>query len=166
MMARLVALYRAELLCVPAYVWWCGYALCTIILTVMFGVGIRWGYANPVNIISAFCFFMPFLYFSFQSKKINWIAKHTFAVYIIQVTNPAYHFLTTGDIYMLNHFSYGLYLLYAAATITIFFFGCVLYDWIRELVMNPIEKVIEYKVGKIYRKSIFDNKNDRQYESR
>lgn len=164
MMARVVALYKTDLLHIPSYLWWCGYVLCTIILTVMFGVGIRWGYSNPVNIVSAFCLFMPFLYFSFQSKTINGIAKHTFAVYIIQVTNPAYRFLVTIDAHLLNNFDYRIYLVGAAATIIVFFVACILYDWVREIAMSPIEKLIEYKIGKIYRQPLFNNSNARNDE--
>jgi len=54
MMARLVALYKIELLRIPSYIWWCGYAFCSVILSVMYGVGIFWDYANPINIVSSF----------------------------------------------------------------------------------------------------------------
>lgn len=156
LMARTVALYKSDLLRIPPHIWWCGYAVCTIILTVMYGTGIKWDYANPINIVSSFCLFMPFLSFSFYSRKINWIAKHTFAVYIIQVTNPAYRFLTTNDIYMLNHFSYGIYLFSASAIILVFFALCIVYDWIREMLMSPIDNWLGSHIGyALYNRSLF-----------
>ena len=156
MLARVVFLYRKEIRKIRKSYWCCGYLLCTLILAAMYGVGIRWDYANPVNVISLFCFFIPFLYYNFQNKTINWIAKSTFAVYIIQVTNPAINYLIGFDTKLLNNYSYGVYLAASLAIIILFFSFCIIYDKVREFIMRPLEKWLQQLVGEpLYNKSLF-----------
>ncbi len=161
MMARLISIYKDKLLNVRQWRWWAGYVVCTIILFVMYGRGIKWGYANPINVISSLCLFMPFLYYSFHNKTINWIAKSTFTVYIIQVTNPAFNFLKNIDAKLLCNYPYSTYLLFAFAIIICFFVLCILYDKARLFVMSPIEKWIKQKIGTtLYNKSLFTKQSN------
>jgi len=156
MLARVVFLYRKEIMTIRQRYWWCGYLLCTITLAAMYGVGIRWDYANPVCVISSFCFFIPFMYYNFQSKIVNWIAKGTFAVYIIQVTNPAINYLMDYDTKLLNNCSYTVYLASSLAIIILFFSLCIIYDKVREFVLRPLEKWLQQLVGEtLYNKPLF-----------
>ena len=155
MMARLVSLYKNEILQVKQFVWWVGYLLCTVILAGMYGVGIRWDYANPINVISSFCLFFPFLHYTFHNKYINWIAKNTFAVYIIQVTNPAFNYLIDIDNSLLDKLPYGIYLVTSLLFLLSFFAACIVYDKVRELLMSPIEKWLEYKLSNDYKRNQF-----------
>lgn len=154
MMARCVKLYQDRLLKYSKWFWIMGYLLCTVILWIMYGTGIRWGYANPINVVSSFCLFLPFLYFSFYNSYINWIAKSTFAVYIIQVTYPVFGVLCLLDRRLLTSLPYGLYLASAFGTIIVFFWACIIYDKLLGLFTKPIERIISQRIGADNYKSI------------
>ena len=158
MLARVVFLYKEELMQLNKWIWPLGYIGCTFILWLMYGNGIVWDYANPFNVLSSFCLFMPFLYYHYYNKKINWIAKSTFAVYIIQVTSPVYEYLCRFDKGILNRLDYSVYLVCALVFIIVFFFVCILYDKLWALVNAPIERKIEKMLGaEKYRMSLFES---------
>ena len=155
-LARIVCLYKKEIIQIRILYWITGYVVCTIILFLMYGIGLRWGYANPINIISSFCLFFPFLRFSFHNIKINSIAKSTFAVYLIQVADPVKSFLERLDYYLLCNCQYVLYLAAALLVIVAFFFCCIIYDKSLNRLIMPIEQRLRKQIGgKLYSTSLF-----------
>lgn len=110
-------------------------------------------YCNPLNIIMAFSLFFIFEKRLYHNKLINWAGASCLAVYIFHCTPPVLTFLKKWDIYALNHFPYGIYLIYMLLTIIGIFIIAVLYDKIRIFILRPI--------GELIRKSfiqIFENK--------
>lgn len=158
MMARCVRLHQDELLKLSKWIWIGGYIACTGLLWLMLGSGIHWEYANPINVISSFCLFMPFLYYNYYNKTVNWIAKSTLAVYVIQVTYPVFGYLCDLDTNMLGSLPYALYLLASLGVIAIVFMACILYDKILWKFFSPIEKFISSKMGeKHYYSTLFNS---------
>lgn len=158
MMARCVRLYQEEMLKCSKWIWFGGYFVSTCLLWLMLGSGIHLGYANPINIISSFCLFMPFLYYYYYSKPVNWIAKSTLAVYVIQVTYPVFGYLCDLDTNMLRSMPYGLYLLASIGVIMLVFMACVLYDKVLWKFFSPMEKIISSKIGeKNYYSALFNS---------
>ena len=129
MIARCIKLYENELKKIKPKFWLLAYVLFTTIISISYIVGIKWcwDYSNPFVVISAVCTFLPFLYKSYHNAFINWIAGGTLAVYIIQVTNPVYHYLKLIDKNLLETNTYPMYLLLISAVILITFSVSVLY---------------------------------------
>ena len=153
MVARCVALYKDILTSVAPGYWIIGYGACTLMICVMYILGIKctFTYSNPIVVLSSVCSFIPFMYRVYYNYIINWIAEGTLAVYIIQVTNPVYGLLTSIDNYFLMNYSYPTYLLIAAGVIIVTFTCSVLYHKVCEcainLVMQRISPMIEkYKM--------------------
>lgn len=157
MLARCVRLYKDILLKLSQWIWIVGYIINSLILWLMLAVGIHWEYANPINIISSFCLFIPFLYFNFKSGFVNWIAKSTFAVYIIQVTYPVFGLLCALDQKMLDNMFYGEYLLSSLGVMMIVFSVCILYDKVLWKLIGPLEKMISNRIGKKYNYALFNS---------
>lgn len=147
MIARCLFLFSADLVKIKIYWWVNGYLLFTIIICIQYVVGIKWtyDYSNPVCIMSSICSFMPFVYYNYHNRAINWIASSTFAVYVIQVKNPAYSYLVRIDNHLLVSQVYGLYLLYALGVICLFFTLCILYDKVCSIFIGPITRKIHIK---------------------
>lgn len=149
MIARCVYLNKEKLMRIKNLYWIVGYFICTVIILLLYVLGIRWtfNYSNPIVIISSICTFMPFVYHSFHNKIINWIASSTLAVYIIQVTNPVYKYLVEIDQYLLANYSYRGYLLTVIGVILASFMFFILYDKVCQLgiqpIMNRIKNIIE-----------------------
>lgn len=148
-MGRLLALYKDTLLKVKIHWWGGGFFVCCFVISVMHVIGFdfTFNYSNPVVIFSAICSFVPFLYFKFYSKFINWIASGAFAVYVIQIVDPIYHALCDYDAYLLANNPYMVYLIKGLAFCIIFFILCVLYDKLRDYfssgIVNRINKIYE-----------------------
>lgn len=139
MVARCIALYKEKLLIVPMRCWVLGYAVSTIIICFMYvgGLECTFAYSNPVVVISSVCSFIPFMYRDWHNRFVNWVAGGTLAVYIIQVTDPAYSLLVKLDNYFLENYSYLLYLLLCGLVILLTFMFCVLYQKICEKIVAP-----------------------------
>ena len=147
MVARCIALYKEKLLTVPMGCWVLGYAISTIIICLMYmgGLECTFAYSNPVVIASSVCSFIPFMYRTRHNRFVNWVAGGTLAVYIIQVTDPAYSLLVKLDNYFLENYSYPLYLLLCGLVILLTFMFCVLYQKICEKIVTPaLSKLPEY----------------------
>lgn len=138
MVGRSVFLYKDVLTRIKRRYWVYGYLLFSLVAALMYiaGVSFAFDYSSPFVILAAVCSFVPFLYRDFVNKKINWIAKSTFAVYILQVTNPLYSLLVKVDNDLLSSHPYGIYLLLGGIIIVAFFSLCILYDKVREYVTN------------------------------
>lgn len=138
LIGRIIFLYKDELTRIKKLYWVCGYILCSIFTALLYllKVSFAFDYSSPFVISASVCSFIPFLYNAFVNRKINWIAKGTFAVYILQVTDPLYSFLVKLDNALLIEFPYGKYLLCAGMIIILFFGACILYDKFREYVTS------------------------------
>lgn len=99
-------------------------------------------YSNPVVIVSSICSFIPFLYRDWYNKTVNWIAGGTLAVYIIQVTDPAYSLLVKLDNYFLENYSYFYYLVLCGLVIIVTFMFCITYQKLCEKVVKPIMSML------------------------
>lgn len=140
MIARCIKLYESELLRVKSIVWISGYIICTILICVLYLMGIKWcwDYSNPIVVLSSVCTFIPFLYKTYYNSIVNWVARGTLAVYIIQVTNPVLHVLRDVDNYLLNTYSYPIYLGLVLAVIIVTFSGSVLYGNFCNFIIKPV----------------------------
>ena len=140
MVARCIALYKDKLLVFPRIYWVLGYVISTMIICFMYIGGFKgpFVYSNPVVIVSSICSVIPFLYKDWYNIIVNWIAGGTLAVYIIQVTDPAYSLLVKLDNYFLDNYSYFLYLLLCGFVILLTFLFCVAYQKICESMVNPV----------------------------
>lgn len=144
-LGRLIALYKDRLLGYIKYWKWillfCG---CCIFISLMHVLDLpfTFNYSNPVVILSAICSFMPFLYFEFTNKAINWIASGSFAVYIVQIVDPIFLLLCDLDKSLLSNNPYILYLAKGLIFCVLFFLLCVIYDKLREFLSRGIVKRI------------------------
>ena len=157
-LARMLYLYRDEILRINKVLWIWGFVSCTIIISLMYvwvGKERAYSYANPLVIVSAFCIFVPFLHYSFYNKRVNWVAKRTFTVYIIQISMPVIGLLSSLDNYLLNSRSYIVYLLLSFVVLLILYGGSILYDYIRSFITDPITNFIcEKKLIKVFDKKL------------
>lgn len=144
MVARYIYLYRDDLLKIKRFYWIWAYFICSFIILAMyiFGVNYVWQYSNPILILSAIFSFMPFLYRAFVNRQINWISQSTLAVYIIHVTVPVYYIVVKYDSYILESYSYPIYLVLAMGGIVFIFLFSILYDKDRLLLTTPIYNFI------------------------
>ena len=142
LIGRCLFLYQESLMKLRRRLWVALYFLAVALIAVMYLLKVRYAlyYSNPLVIMTAICSFMPFIYRQWVSKPVNWIASGTFAVYLIQVTEPAFSFLCQTDKTLLAENSYGVYLLKSAILLVVFFLLCVLYDKLREWCSAPLQK--------------------------
>lgn len=140
MVGRCLQLYHQKLTNTSKVWWIAGYIICTFLILLQYLLGVKWAfdYSNPLNIVSTICSFLPFTYYCKFNNAINWIASSTFAVYIIQVTNPVYDYLVFADYRLLESYPYGIYLLLAFGLICFTFTACIIYDKVCSLLVNPM----------------------------
>ena len=159
MLARTAALYKDELLKVKRYKWIIGYFLCAGLICIIHLTGYvhTWAYSNPIIVIESFCLFFPFLYGTFYNKRINWLAGSAFAVYIIHTTAPMYNVLVLLDNWMLEHWSYWLYLPGYLFVCVIVFFLSIFYDKVREYSTKSLtDKLYNYLNLRIKRYFVYE----------
>ena len=140
LVAAEIRLNRDCLLRVKKVCWILAYLGCSLLIIVQYLLNVSWTftYSNPVVILSSAALFLPFLYKPFYNKAINWIAGSTFAVYILQVTNPFYSLLVKVDNYTLVNSEYPLYMFISVGVIVLFFMFCIIYDKVREAATRPV----------------------------
>ena len=144
MIARCLFLYNNELMKARCWLWVAGYLVGTTVISLMYIVGVKfcWDYSNPVVIFSSICSFMPFVYYNYENKIINWIAKSTLAVYVIQCTNPVYSTIVKIDCFLLEAKPYSVYLLESLLVIVVLFLLCILYDKLCGVAIKPLSEII------------------------
>ena len=152
MIARCVKLYEDDIKKINPWVWALGYLFSTIAVAITYVVGIKWcwDFSNPALVLSAVCSFLPFLYMTFHSKIINFIASGTLAVYILHVTVRIRSILTTIDTHLLGTNSYPIYLIKILGVILIVFIVSVLYGIVCNRISNRITKGIDAKTKAIF----------------
>lgn len=151
MIARCIRLYDDNIKKIRRWVWVLGYLLSTVVIVVLFIIGISWcwDYSNPVVVFSSVCSFLPFLYKSFYNKTINWIASGTLAVYIIHVTYFFRSKLCELDTRLLETNIYPMYLVKIFIVILITFVISVSYGIVCNSVSGWIAKSIDKKAKNI-----------------
>lgn len=152
MIGRCLFIYKEELLRIRRSYWMFGYIACTLVIILMFVIGLKFSlyYSNPVTILSTCCSFMPFLYKNYHNTVINWIASSTLSVYIIQVTPPVYYKIVKLDMYLLTSLPYWHYLLALLVFVVLFFFVCVFYGKLCEMIYKPLVEVLMKKRIRIF----------------
>ena len=140
MVARCIAIYKEKLLTFSRSYWLFGYVLSTMIICFMYigDLECTFAYSNPIVIVSSICSFIPFMYRDWHNRTVNWIAGGTLAVYVVQVTNPAYSLLVKLDNYFLENYSYFLYLILCGFVILLTFLFCVAYQKACEKLVTPV----------------------------
>lgn len=148
MIARYLNLYQNVLLRKRFRFWVLSYFICSVVIFFMYVLGVNyvWQYSNPMIILSAICSFVPFLYRHNVNRWINWVAQSTFAVYIIHVSVPVYYLVVDYDKYILGHFDYLTYLVFALGGVILVFVISILYDKVRQIVTDPVYKFVEGSV--------------------
>lgn len=142
MLARTAFMHREKIMKILKQWWIMGYFVCAAMVCLLQFSPYKhtWAYSNPVVIVESFMLFFPFLYITFYSKLINWLAGGAFAVYIIQVTNPVFENLFIFDQYVLGHFSYTTYLLLMLLFCILFFAVCIVYNEVMHRILIPLMK--------------------------
>lgn len=142
MLARTAFMHKEKIMQVKRLWWIIGYFLCAVVVCLLQFTPYKhtWAYSNPVVVIESFMLFFPFLYNSFYSSFINKVAQGAFAVYIIQVTNPVCGRLFELDIYVLEHYSYTIYLLFLLFFSIVFFAVCLAYNEVMQRILTPVIK--------------------------
>lgn len=152
MLARVVSLYKNEILSVKKHWWILGYLFCVSVVCLMHLVGYKhtWDYSNPIVVLESFCLFFPFLYHKFHNKTVNWLAGSSFAVYIMHTCSPMIDYLRLVDNFLLNNYSYVVYLIGICIIMVLTFVVCVLYDKLRiYLTKDFTDKIFSFITSKI-----------------
>ena len=151
MIARCIKLFEDDIKKIRSWVWVFGYLLSTIVIIVCFMAGIKWcwDYSNPIVVFSSVCSFLPFLYKTYYSKVINWIASGTLAVYIIHVTNRVQSILEMVDKNLLETKSYPMYLMMISGVILITFIVSALYGIVCNYFSNLVTRGIDKRTKAI-----------------
>lgn len=110
-------------------------------------------YTNPLVIAGALSLFLFFAKGEFHNKTINWLAKSTFAVYVIHLTSPVATPFISMDLYCLNHFSYGIYLICILGMAVGMFVVSIGYDRIRCMLMEKMTDRFYNKIAFAFRKN-------------
>lgn len=140
LIGRIIFVYKDKITEVKRYKWVLLYIAFACVIAGMYLAGIKFAYdySNPAVIATGVFSFLPFIYKYRSNRIINWVASGTFAVYIIQVTEPAFSFLCKMDRMLLSENAYWLYLIKSTPLLIGFFMICVLYDKLRAWCSRPL----------------------------
>lgn len=142
MLARCASLYKKEVERIPRKTTFIVFLLCTFCIFILHIVGGNdekvYGISNPIIILQAFCLFFTFRSLKIsQSKIINTVASHTFAVYIMHTCGLLCAAIIKADTWMLMNLNYFIYLPLYVLMCVIVFVACVVYDLVREKITDP-----------------------------
>lgn len=160
MLARAASIHKDKIIQVKKQRWFIGYFGCATLLCLLYFTPYKhtWAYSNPIVVIESFMLFFPFLYKTFYSKFVNWVAGGAFAVYIIQVTNPVCSRLFVLDQYCLEQFSYTIYLPLMLLFCIALFCVCLVYNEIIQRLLSPILVPIGSRIEKLLFKFVYNDK--------
>ena len=149
---RCIFLYKDILINRKRLLWVVGYLICTLLICACYMGHVRFAYkySNPLVVLSSVCSFVPFLYKVYYNKVINSIAAVTLPVYIIQIVPPANDFLIWIDHYLLNEYTYLVYLLISSVVLTLFFVGCIVYGKIIEIPIRFLIGIADRRLNALY----------------
>lgn len=144
MVGRCVFVCRERLITISSWKWICYYIVLVLGIVLMYICGFTFysQYSNPLVISCAICVFIPFLKKELHNRFINYIAKSSLIVYVLQVTVPIQTILIRLDNYLLQNFDYFLYIILSIVSIISFIFIFVIYDKLSQIVINPINTAI------------------------
>ncbi len=151
LVGRLIFLYKDKITEVRRYKWVVLYFVFSVVIAGMYLAKVKFTfyYSNPAVIATGIFSFLPFIYKYRTNKIINWVASGTFAVYLIQVTEPVFSFLCETDKELLANNSYILYLLKSSVLLVTLFAVCVLYDKLRAWCSQPLINFINKRIDGI-----------------
>ena len=140
LIGRSLSVFKDNITKVKRYKWVLLYLAFACVIAGMYLARIKFAfyYSNPFVIATGVFSFLPFIYKTGSNKIINWVASGTFAVYIIQVSEPAFSFLCRMDKMLLAQNHYMLYIIKSIPLLVCFFIVCVLYDEFRALCSRPL----------------------------
>lgn len=158
--ARSLYFHRVILEKYPRYLFLMIWVLSTAINCLMIKLKVLFSlsYTNPLVIVGALSLFLFFAKGEFHNKTVNWLAKSTFAVYIIHLTSPVATPYISLDLYCLNHFSYWMYLLCILGMATGMFIVSIGYDRIRCLLTEKMTDKLYSKIALALQKACSNGK--------
>lgn len=105
-------------------------------------------YNSPMVIIMAYCLFMFFDYFTFQSKGINTLAKYVFGVYLIH-DNRMIRRLLWNEYVPLETIAQGPFIIIKILVVSgMIFIICLIISFILETISNQIYEVMVKQYGR------------------
>lgn len=143
--ARYVRLYHVKILQNHP---WTVYLASTFIIMIVatfglwyFGSPVRmWRYDNPLVIVGSVCIIVAFNKMNFSSKAINWLAKSSFAVYIVHFNPFVFPYFQRGAAWLSDNYNGLLYILLAFSYFAIVYIACSVVDWIRMVSWAGIQR--------------------------
>lgn len=154
LLGRVCFLYKEEIANIKRIYCFLGYILCSIFLCLMYMVGIKfvWYYSNPLVIMSSFCLFFFFCNKKYSSSSINMIAQSALTIYLFHTYGVVLGFITKIDLYILENYTYSVYLISILLIICSILVICILYDWIRKKTIERLfDKIWNYLDKKLKR---------------
>lgn len=106
-------------------------------------------YNSPNVIIMAFCLFMVFYSFSFQSKSINTLSKYVFGVYLIHDNKMIRRFLWSDYVPLETIVEGPFIIIKILVSSSIIFLACLFLSFIIELISNQLYEMIVKLYGKM-----------------
>lgn len=154
LLGRVCFLYKEEIANIKRIYCLLGYILCSIFLCLMYMVGIKfvWYYSNPLVIMSSFCLFFFFCNKKYSNSSINMIAQSALTIYLFHTYGVVLGFITKIDLYILENYTYSVYLISILLIICSILVICILYDWIRKKTIERLfDKIWNYLDKKLKR---------------
>ena len=148
---RCIWLFKGRLFTIKNKTFLIVFLLSSLITTFFIYAGIKTAcfYASPFVIIAAGSLFVPFLKQNFCNRRINYIAKSVFCVYIFHTTPPLISLIRNADVYLLHNYTYVFY--WIIGTIILFgtFVSGILYDKLRLIITEPITNILTKQIDYI-----------------
>lgn len=151
LLARYIRLYSAGIIeRLSKIFWWGGHILLSLIIATiayyqtlgdesLFPLKV-YSYTSPFVVLSAICFFCAFAKMSFQSSKVNGIAKSVFAVYLLHMNSCAIPLYKSLLVNYYNSHTFACYCLYALSVSVAIFVIAIIIDKFRIVLWNCLSK--------------------------
>ena len=153
LLARYIRLYSAGIVeRLSKTFWWGGHVLVSLIIAIiayyqtkgdesLFPLKV-YSYTSPLVVLSAICFFCAFAKMSFQSSKVNSMAKSVFAVYLLHMNSSAIPLYKSLLVSYYNSHTFAYYCLYALCVSIAIFVVAIVLDKLRIVLWNNLLKHI------------------------
>ena len=98
-------------------------------------------YCSPVLLINSIIFFMIFAQMNIKSKFINWIAKSSFAIYLIHGNQPyAWAIMGFASLYCINEFNNPVFLFFSIILLAL---GIIVASVVIDKLLTPLWYIVE-----------------------